>query len=229
MFISGEFSVKTLLHRISQISLGLIFFALGIVLFLKADVGMNTWAVLDVGISKQMKITVGQATQITGLCALAAGWVLGFPPGLSTVMSALGLGFLIDAIINLNLIPPPQSPFEQFLFLALGVILFGPATYYTIKPGLGAGPRDSLMMGLVKRLPFSVALIRGGIEVVVVSLGYLLSGKVGVGTLFCAVLVGPVVDVSFRIGGYDRGSQHMDIFALWRRLRDPGITKQHQL
>ena len=64
---------------------------------------------------------------------------------------------------------------------------------------LGPGPRDGLMTGLQKKTGFSIALIRGTIEIIVVSCGWLLGGTVGVGTLLYAVGIGPVVAFSLNI------------------------------
>jgi len=58
---------------------------------------------------------------------------------------------------------------------------------------LGPGPRDGLMTGLQKKTGFSIALIRGAIEVLVVSVGWLLGGTIGAGTLLYALGVGPAV------------------------------------
>ena len=58
---------------------------------------------------------------------------------------------------------------------------------------LGPGPRDGLMTGLQRKTSFSIALIRGSIELIIVSCGWLLGGTVGVGTLLYALGIGPAV------------------------------------
>jgi uncharacterized membrane protein YczE len=52
------------------------------------------------------------------------------------------------------------------------------------------------MTGLVRRTGGSVRLIRTGIEVVVVIVGWLLGGNLGLGTIAFALLIGPVVHVA---------------------------------
>ena len=49
------------------------------------------------------------------------------------------------------------------------------------------------MTGLQKKTGFSIALIRGTIEIFVVLFGWLLGGTVGLGTLLYALGVGPSV------------------------------------
>ena len=59
----------------------------------------------------------------------------------------------------------------------------------------GAGPRDGLMTGLVRRTGASVGVVKTSIEVGVVVAGWLLGGTVGVATVAFALAVGPLVHV----------------------------------
>jgi len=60
---------------------------------------------------------------------------------------------------------------------------------------LGPGPRDGLMTGLHRRTGVSIRLVRTGMEVVVVAIGWLLGGVVGIGTVLYAVAIGPLVQL----------------------------------
>lgn len=73
----------------------------------------------------------------------------------------------------------------------------GSGIYLTAR--LGPGPRDGLMTGLQKKTGFSIALIRGIIEIIVVSFGWTLGGTVGLGTLIYALGVGPCVALGLNI------------------------------
>ena len=208
----------TLLNKTFSIFIGSILFALGVVAMLNADLGMNTWAVLDVGIQNHLDLTLGQITQITGFMALGCGWLLGFPPGYATLISIFFMGNAIDQIILLRVVPEPTLITGRLFMVAFSAACFGVGSLLYVKPELGAGPRDSLMMGLIKRLSLPVAQIRIGLEFIIIAIGYLLGGPVGIGTLLSAVLVGYAVDFSFKLGGYDREADHMSIPALYRFL-----------
>ena len=204
----------TLLQKTLSILIGSILFALGVVTMLNADLGMNTWAVLDVGIQNHIGLSLGTITQITGFMALGLGWLLGFPPGYATIISIFFMGNAIDQIIRLQMVPQPTALAARLVMVAFSAICFGAGSLLYVKPELGAGPRDSLMMGLIKRFSLPVAYIRIGLEFVVIGIGYLLGGPVGIGTLLSAVLVGYAVDIAFKIGGYNRDADHMSIPAL---------------
>ena len=63
------------------------------------------------------------------------------------------------------------------------VVLNAFSTVLYVGAGLGPGPRDGLMTGLVVRTGLSVRLVRTSIEATVLTLGWLLGGTVGVGTV----------------------------------------------
>lgn len=209
---------ETFLVKTLSILTGSIFFAIGVVLMLNADLGMNTWAVLDVGIQKQTELSLGTITQITGFIAMGIGWLLGFPPGYATIISIFFMGNAIDQLIKLQILPHPTFTALRVLLIFFSAACFGIGSLLYVKPELGAGPRDSLMMGLIKRFSLPVAQIRIGLELVVIVIGFLLGGPVGVGTLMSAVLVGYAVQIAFKLGGYNREAEHMSIPALYKFL-----------
>lgn len=218
MFNNGFERWGKLLTKTISILLGSIFFALGVVAMLNANLGMNTWAVLDVGIQNHTNLSLGTITQITGFMALAAGWLLGFPPGYATIISIFFMGNAIDQLLRLQIMPTPTQLILRILLVFSSAAFFGLGSLLYVKPELGAGPRDSLMMGLIKRFDLPVVYIRMGLELVVILIGYMLGGPVGVGTLLSAVLVGYAVDWSFKLGGYNRETEHMSLVELYRYL-----------
>lgn len=78
-------------------------------------------------------------------------------------------------------------------FMVVGVLLNAVATAAYVGVRLGPGPRDGLMTGLTVRTKLPLRLIRTGIEVIVVVIGWLLGGALGVGTAVYALLIGPLV------------------------------------
>ena len=73
------------------------------------------------------------------------------------------------------------------------VVLNAFSTVLYVGAGLGPGPRDGLMTGLVARTGLSVRLVRTSIEATVLAVGWLLGGTVGVGTVLYALGIGPLV------------------------------------
>jgi hypothetical protein len=112
-------------------------------------------------------------------------------PGIGTVANVFLIGTFAD--ISLWLMPAASSLPIAAAMLVSGIMLNGVATGAYIGAGLGPGPRDGLMTGLVKRTGGSVRVIRTAIELTVLASGWLLGGTVGLGTVAYALAIGPLV------------------------------------
>ena len=97
------------------------------------------------------------------------------------------------AIAALDHLPADLAWQVRAGMLVTGVALNALATALYVGAGLGPGPRDGLMTGLVRRTGLSIRVVRTTIEVVVVGAGWLLGGRVGVGTALYALAIGPLV------------------------------------
>jgi uncharacterized membrane protein YczE len=119
-------------------------------------------------------------------------------------MNILIIAVAIDLMIPV--LPTPTNVVAQTVEALVGILLVGLASALYITCNVGAGPRDGLMTGLNERTGVRVGRVRTGIEVVVLTIGYFLGGKVGVGTLLFALLIGQSVAISF--GLVERLSPH---------------------
>jgi uncharacterized membrane protein YczE len=111
-------------------------------------------------------------------------------PGVGTVANIVLIAVSVD--VTLAVLPAPDALAARVAFLVAGVVLNGLATAVYIGARLGPGPRDGLMTGLHARTGVSVRLVRTGIEVTVLAIGWLLGGTVGIGTVLYAVAIGPL-------------------------------------
>jgi uncharacterized membrane protein YczE len=91
---------------------------------------------------------------------------------------------------------------ERYAFVAVGIALVGIGSGLYLTAHLGPGPRDGLMTGIHFRTGMSLRLVRTILEGSALVVGWLLGGRVGVGTVAFAVLVGPAVQAAVRaLGG----------------------------
>lgn len=210
------------LGKMPSLFLGLFLFAAGLVANLNSGLGMSPWGVLTIGLTNHVSLTFGQVSQLIGLVVLVIGWALGFSPGMGTLANIYFIGLFIDLIIAWGLMPIPDGLVLQFAMLSVSIALIGVGSYFYMRVRLGTGPRDGLMMGLVRRLDYPVAAVRGTLEVAVLAIGWLLGGPVGVGTVINAFTLGLSVQTSFRLGGYDKNAEHTNLLKLFRYLSGKG-------
>ncbi len=189
---------------------GLWTFALGVVLTLRSGLGLGPWDVLHQGISRHTPLTFGQASEVVGAIVIGVGLLLQVRPGLGTVLNMILIGFFIDRILGLNVIPAmaPHGLPAQILMDVLGVVTVGLGSGLYIRANLGAGPRDGLMLGLHRATGLRVATARASLEISVAIAGFLLGGTVGLGTIVFALGIGPSVELGFRIFGVPSRRAH---------------------
>lgn len=179
---------------------GLFVFALSAVLMIKADLGVGPWDVFHLGLARLLGRPYGQMSILVGLAVIVLSYALAhIKPGPGTVANMFFIGFFADRIMPY--VPKFHGLTAQLAVFAAGVLLMGLATRVYIGAGLGAGPRDGLMLGMSRLTGRSIRIVRTAIEIGVLAAGTLLGGKVGLGTLLFALGIGPAVQLFFRLLG----------------------------
>ena len=178
---------------------GLSLFALGIVFMLESGLGLSPWDVLNQGISDHTSLSFGTTNIAIALLVLVVAWALGAHIGPGTVANAVLIGLLVDGLLALDAIDGlSDSPLGVRVALMVGgVLIIGIGSGFYIGAGMGAGPRDSLMLVTARRTGIRIGAARVAIEVAVTVLGFALGGTVGIGTLVFAFGIGPAVELSF--------------------------------
>jgi uncharacterized membrane protein YczE len=180
-------------ERLLRCIAGLACFGVGISLFVASDLGVPPWDVFHQGLAELTGLPMGTVIIGVGFALLLLWIPLRQRPGLGTLLNAVEIGLVVN--LTIDHVPHPGNLFIRALYVIAGLLVVGIGSGLYIGAGLGAGPRDGLMMGLAQR-GVSVRVARTGLEAVVLVLGMLLGGSFGVGTLAFALGIGPVVHVT---------------------------------
>ena len=181
-----------------KIQAGFALFGIAIALMIRANLGTSAWAVLEVALSQIFHITPGTVTVLMGFLVLSGALILREPIGWGTLANILSIGPWED--LFLSKIPSVKDNLPlQIAMLLAAIALMGLASAIYIGVDAGAGPRDSMMLAIKRKAGVSIRIARGSIEVTVVFLGWLLGGPAGLGTIVYALLVGPSVQLGFKL------------------------------
>jgi uncharacterized protein len=217
------------LLRLLRLTFGLLLYALGIVLTLKAHIGYAPWDVLHVGLAKTMGISIGLASIIVGIIILIGTVILGEKLGLGTVLNMIVIGVFLDIILKINLIPQVNNFILGIFVLIIGLFIISLATYFYIGSGFGAGPRDSLMVALARKTKLPIGLCRGTIEVTAVLIGWRLGGMVGIGTLISAFSIGFSIQLTFKVLHFDaKKVAHESLTATYQGLTNKTVKEEYE-
>jgi uncharacterized membrane protein YczE len=189
---------RQFLRDMLVIQLGFLLFGVAIVIMVKAELGTSPWVALEVALTRLLPITLGQAAILVAAVIILLDLLLREPLGWGSLANMLSIGLWVDWLQPW--VPsPPAMWWLQVPYLLLGVLIMGFATAVYVGVRAGAGPRDSLMLAVARLGRVSVRRARTILEVIVVTVGWLLGGSVGIGTLLFALTIGPAVQFAFRL------------------------------
>lgn len=190
---------KNILFNSLAAALGLMLFGFGTYLTIQANIGAGPWDVFNLGLSKTFGILYGNASIAVSAVILIIDIILKEPIGIGMFLDAVLVGKTVDLLNYLNLIPKQENNiFISICLLLTGLVIMGYSQFIYMRSALGCGPRDSFLVGLkrrIKKIPIGIisVILLGAVTLA----GYLLGGPVGIGTVICAALIGPVMQFAF--------------------------------
>lgn len=176
----------------------------GIYLTIQANIGAAPWDVLNLGISKSLGILYGSASIAVSVTILIIDILLKEPVGIAMFIDAVVVGKAVDFFNWLAPVPKCTSLLTSIPVLIAGLFVLAYTQYTYMIASLGCGPRDTLLVGLAKRMK---RIPIGAVSIALLStstlIGWLLGGPVGLGTILCAFGAGPIMQLAFRTVRFD--------------------------
>ena len=195
----GAIVLNMLLAAISLFANGF-----GIYLTIQANIGAGPWDVLNIGLSKTLGILYGSASITVSLCILLLDILMREPIGIAMFIDAFVVGKAVDFFNWLHPVPSCRSLWSGIPVMLLGLVILAYTQFLYMAAALGCGPRDTLLVGLTKRLKrLPIGAVSIGLLSTATLIGWLLGGPVGIGTLICAFGSGPVMQAAFQTVHFD--------------------------
>lgn len=198
-------SLKETIIRVIILFVGLIIAHLGVTLFLLADLGSDPFNVLVQGIFRTLQkllslpaVTHGYTHM--GICFLIMIVLLFIDRSyikIGTIICMFCGGPIIDFFTRvLGGFINSGNPFVMRLVtLVAGCVILAYGMTIVMKSDAGVGPNDLVAIVISDKSHAPFGRTRIIVDVCFVVLGFVLSGSVGIGTVICAFLVGPVADI----------------------------------
>ena len=207
-----------------RIAAGLAVFAFGVHLTIYANIGLAPWDCLGMGIARHTVLNYGLAMTAMSIVIVLIDLLLHERIGYGTIIDALLTGNLVQLYNRVNPLPENQSlglgigcMLVGFVFMAIGMWIY-------MKAAQCCGPRDSLLVGLGKRLPrVPIGVVEILLWAVVLLAGWLLGGPVGIGTLISTFGAGAVMQLVYSLIRFEpRRIRHRDVIEVTRELLSGG-------
>ncbi len=176
----------------------------GVYLTIHAQIGAGPWDVFNLGLHNTLGIKYGTASIAVSIAVLLVDIIMKEPIGPAMFIDAVVVGKAVDFFEFIDVIPPPEKLWFSIPMMLIGLTIMGYTQYFYMFVALGCGPRDTLLVGLKKRITkIPIGVISVILLSVVTFTGYLLGGPVGIGTLICAFCSGPIMQFAFQTVGFD--------------------------
>lgn len=213
--------MTNLLRRWLQIAAGLLVFAFGVHLTIFANIGLAPWDCLGMGIARHTPLNYGLSMTLMALCVLGVDLLLKERIGFGTVIDALLTGNFVQMFNDLNPFPLNAGLWSGIALMLGGFVFMALGMWIYMTAGQCCGPRDSLLVGLGKRLSrVPIGVVEILLWACVLLAGWLLGGPVGVGTVVSTLGAGLVMQCVYNIIRFEpRRVVHRDIIETLRGLK----------
>ena len=204
-------SVKEWAIRVLILLLGLTIAHLGVTLFLLSDLGADPFNVLVQGLFRSLAALTGWAALSHGRVHVAVSLLIILVllivdrryVKIGTVLCMLFGGPIIDFFTALLAFLPAYADTLplRIAMLALGCVILAFGMTIVIRSDAGTGPNDLVALVISEKAGKKFSLVRVLVDASFILLGFLLGGVVGLGTLICMLLVGPVAGFFLPVNG----------------------------
>lgn len=195
--------MKSYPRRLVRIIGGLFLYAVGLVINMNANLGYAPWEIFHYGVGSHLGLTIGNISVLMGLViCLFSAW-MGEIFGFGTVLNMIFIGVFMDLILAADVIPQGTDLTSGLLMMICGFLIIALATCLYLSGGMGAGPRDGLIVVLQRRTGQPVGICRAVLETTVALLGWALGGPLGIGTVFGMFGNGLATQIVFHLLRFD--------------------------
>ena len=211
---------KKIIYQWIRISAGLLVFSLGVHLTIFANIGLAPWDCLGMGIAKHTPLNYGLSMTLMAVIILGIDLILDERIGFGTIIDALLTGNFVQMFNDLNPLAENRSLWLGILIMLAGFVFMALGMWIYMKGEQCCGPRDSLLVGLGRRLPkVPIGIVEVILWAAVLLAGWLLGGPVGIGTLISTFGAGTVMQVVYNLLRFEpRQIHHRDVMNTIRIL-----------
>ena len=197
--------MKEIVIRVIILLVGLTIAHLGVTLFLLADLGADPFNVFIQGLFRKISSAFGSSFITHGVVHMAICFLiiilLLFTDRsyvkIGTILCMFCGGPIID-FFTIILGPIFETGLPLWLRILVNILGCGILAYgmtIVIKSDAGTGPNDLVAIVISDKTKKKFSVVRVIVDLCFAGIGFAMGGTIGVGTLICAFVVGPVAGI----------------------------------
>ena len=168
--------------------LGIAILTLGVSMTVKSDIGAGSYDSINFAIADILNTKVSLAISMTAfLVLIITAYIRKGFIRITTFITSVIMGLFTDVWVKVVDLIPVDTILNKLILFIVGMILvcLGIALY--MIPKLPTNPTDDLMVALTEK------------KIICIVLAFILKGPIGIGTIVLTFLVGPMVDMFYKI------------------------------
>jgi uncharacterized protein len=181
--------------RFSFYMIGILLLSLGISCSVNSQLGAAPMPSLQVGLQQTIGLTVGSWEFIIGaILVTIMAIVRRSRPDILAFLTSFLTGLSIDMWLYVTeQVYIPEQLLGKILFLCFGLLFIGLGVSLYLQAKFSPAPPDGMILLLEEIWKMNRSTSRTLFSLAVVTLGFLFSGPVGIGTFIMVVSLGPIV------------------------------------
>ncbi|WP_137789458.1 YitT family protein [Bacillus sp. E(2018)] len=181
--------------------IGLLIFSYGIAMAVQVKyLGISPWDVLNLALYEQLGFTIGTWNIIVGFLLITCTMIINQKYiNIGTFLNAVLVGIFVDSFLFLKLLPDSTNTYLDIPILFLAIFLMGIGGGMYSAAGLGAGPRDGLMLSISDLTGFSISRVRIFMECLVLIVALFIGGPVFLFTFLYTFIQSPIYQRSYLV------------------------------
>ena len=174
--------------------IGTLIFSFGISFGNRSLFGGNSMAVLVVGISKHINLSIGTCNLIVATFEIIIGYLLDKKNVTYISVIAMVIGSYLIDFANI-FVQPTNDMITRFIYMGLGILFYTLGLGMQQYASIGYGNLDCFIFGLKKAFNIQkYHTIKWAVDAACIIGGYFLGAEVGVGTLLLLLFAGVLIE-----------------------------------
>ena len=188
-----------------QVLVGTSVMGIGVALLVRAESGLVPTDILHVGLATRAGWSVGAGIITVQTALLVLGLALRIRPGIGTVAGVVIPGLTCNGA--LDVLSPATTLWQRGEFWTSGAAAFAVGAALYLAAGLGANPRDGLMLKISAGTGLPVGRVRVVLDAATLIVGVAIAGPItavhqgliGIGSIPLVFLTGPAIQLLLRL------------------------------
>ncbi len=169
--------------------------SIGINLFIIADLGSDSITVFQQGISLYTGISLGQASLMYNLCFIFLTLLIDHKKlGVLSFVTGFGVGIMGDFVRPFLGFLSNSNVIGSFVILCVAQCMLCFAYALLIEIKMGSSSLDCFILAVEAKTNIRYVWMRWLIELILLTIGLMLNGVIGLGTIISVMTTGKIID-----------------------------------